>query len=69
MKLDDMSVEMFGSFMFLILGFVFLACYAQRLYTQYLFEKLKEKRKDIKDISDLEGIEIERFRSEHINLL
>ena len=44
------TIEMFGSFVFLLFAFSFLACYAQRLSIQYRLDKLKETRE--KDIAE-----------------
>lgn len=38
------TIEMVASFMFLLIGFSLVACYAQRLYIQYRLEKIKERR-------------------------
>lgn len=42
--MNNVSIEMFASFLFLLIGFSLVACYTQRLYVQYRLEKIKERR-------------------------
>lgn len=46
------SIEMVTSFMFLLIGFSFVACYAQRLYIQYRLDKIKERRGNDDEIKE-----------------
>lgn len=60
---SEISIEMFSSFVFLLIAFSFIACFAQRLHVQYRLEKIKERRGDPKDFS--EKMEMERLKDEN----